>query len=247
VEHPIARERDPFVRQYFSLRSRGKCVNQDAFDFAHRCLESKDSNLSAGLIKAMAIAGCPPDEIAEELGTSRVKVITFEKLFWDIRRYRHQRAWLASIVTPPAAVNPLDGVAVKSAMLMATALSRGAKGVMELLHGTVPTSAHETAALMAQIRGALLVKAHSFALTCLQTPVEPGDLARLIDFSRMPAGEAKGAQETKMDRFRDGIMQLVLQKRGEQLKEPELEALNDVFQPAFEQARDQILALPAPE
>ena len=93
----LRREKDFYVRQLLILHTGGDCVNKSAISYALRCYRSHDENSVAGMIAAMVIAGRSAREIALQIGTKPDYVVACEKIFFDVRRYRRNQAWLKSL------------------------------------------------------------------------------------------------------------------------------------------------------
>jgi hypothetical protein len=112
-------------------------------------------------------------------------------------------------------VNVRDPIAIKEQLLLAAAFHRGRTGLQQLLDGTVPTSAGEIEELAIAIRGALTLRANQFALQTMQTALGPDDLVRFVEFMRLPPMQSSQAQRTKLDAFRQGMMQILWEKETE--------------------------------
>lgn len=74
-------ERDPFVRRFLRFRFDGTSVKTEAFNYAQGCHARNRTIGAANMILAMVVADHTPEEIAEELGTKRINIVTFEKVF----------------------------------------------------------------------------------------------------------------------------------------------------------------------
>ena len=93
----MLREKDPYVRQLLLFHTGGRCVNKDAISYALKCDLSSNKNSMAVTIAAMVVADRSSEEIAEEIGTKREHVVAYEKLFFDVRRYRGNQFWLKEL------------------------------------------------------------------------------------------------------------------------------------------------------
>ena len=87
----------------------------------------------------MVIANVPPERIAHEFGTTKEKISTFEKLYFDARRYLEHRGWLRGVCIP----RPNTLLATESRWF-AVAFHRGWPGVEEVVLGRVPKCGQRT-------------------------------------------------------------------------------------------------------
>ena len=102
-------EKDPFVRQFLRFRYDGVSSNLAGFRYAAGCQARNAATGPASMIRSMLVADRTPTEIAAELGTTRLNIVTFMKVFFDVRRYLGNDVWLRGIVMagmPPP--NSLD-------------------------------------------------------------------------------------------------------------------------------------------
>jgi hypothetical protein len=137
----LKEEFDPFVRHLVSFSCGRPGGNEEAIEYAVKCWRDNFKTLSASRIKAMVLANGTPERIAHEIGTTEDKIDTFEKLYFDVRRYLKHRGWLASICFP--AVKPDAAIAVESRWF-AVAFRRGWPGVEEVVLGHVDKGCERT-------------------------------------------------------------------------------------------------------
>ncbi len=132
-------ENDPFVRQFLRFRYDGVCSNAAGFRYAAGCQARNATTGTASMIRAMLIADRTADEIAVELGTSRINIVTFMKVFFDVRRYLDNEVWLRSIVmTVPDGVGEAE--ALRERRWLTAAYHRGWEGVEQVVfHRIVAT------------------------------------------------------------------------------------------------------------
>jgi hypothetical protein len=137
----LAEESDPFVRDLLLFRCGRPCGNEEGIAYAVNCQRDNCNTLSASAIKALVIANVSPERIAHEFGATKEKIETFEKLYFDARRYLEHRGWLRGICFPAAKPNAV--VAVESRWF-SVAFRRGWPGVEEVVLGRVPKSGERT-------------------------------------------------------------------------------------------------------
>ena len=98
----LAEESDLFVRDLLLFHCGRPCGNEEGVGYAVNFQRDNCNTLSASAIKAMVIANVSPDRIADKFGTTKEKIETFEKLYFDARRYLKHRGWLRGICFPAA-------------------------------------------------------------------------------------------------------------------------------------------------
>ncbi len=96
----LEQERDPFVRQLVVFHADRRSVIADRIEYALRCVQNEAETIVPAFIKAMIIAGRSSQQIAETFGTNSKNISAFEKIFFDIRRYRDNQAWIKAIFSP---------------------------------------------------------------------------------------------------------------------------------------------------
>ena len=100
VTEMLSKENDPVVRQLLLFHFGRRCLIGDALQYAALCHQSKAQNRIASLIKAMVIAGRSSEQIALEIGTLADNVWAFERVYFDVRGYAKNRAWLKMLCFP---------------------------------------------------------------------------------------------------------------------------------------------------
>ncbi len=187
LQHPpletLKDEQDCFVRQFYLFRRCGRCLEQPAFKWAYGCVVNNPTTGAASLIKALTIARVPINEIAEKLRTTRKNIAVFEKVFFDVRRYLDEQAWLASIIFSPSK-NFQDPVEFRERHWMAAAFLRGERGLGQAFSPKVTLSAGEREKLTSEIKSVLASRAFEFA-SALRTGLIPPCHADFERFARM--------------------------------------------------------------
>jgi hypothetical protein len=138
----LAEESDPFVRDLLLFHCGCRPGNYEAIEYAVRCWQNNCDTRSASRIKAMVVANASPERIAYEFGTTEDKIETFERLYFDARRYLQNRGWLASICYPAA--KPEDAASAAESRWFPVAFRRGWPGVEEIVLGHMPKSGQRT-------------------------------------------------------------------------------------------------------
>jgi hypothetical protein len=93
----LLNEKDPFVRQLVLYQSGRRSVIADSIEYALRCRRSEAGNPIAGMILAMVVAGRSAIQIAQEVGTEPRHIVAYEKMFFDVRRYRANSFWIKNL------------------------------------------------------------------------------------------------------------------------------------------------------
>lgn len=211
-------EPDRVIRHALQFKKTGQGASSKVFGYCYRCHAARTSNIASAIIRSMTVAGFSTEEIAKRLNTALFNVVVYQRLFFDVGRYRGNREWMGSIVAPHSPVNARDPIAIKEAMLLAAALHGGKPGLRQLLEGTVPTTPEEIEAMASAIRGALTMRAHQFALQSLHTGLGPDDLAKYIELMRLPAVKDTSGQHTRMNAFHMELIDLLDRKSAEAAK-----------------------------
>ncbi len=136
----LEREKDPYVRALILFHACRPTKLQKQLAYALGCNREKATTRIAGMIKAMAVANRSPQEIAKQIGTSAGNVTAFEKIFFDVRRYRRRRVWLKTICYPPRDPCTPDYLR-EEVRLMQVAYKRGWAGLQPLF---CPDSSNST-------------------------------------------------------------------------------------------------------
>jgi hypothetical protein len=90
-------EKDPFVRQFVLYQSGRRSVIANSIEYALQCRRSESGNPIAGMIPAMIVAGRSAIQIAEDLATEPRHIVAYEKMFFDVRRYRTNLFWIKNL------------------------------------------------------------------------------------------------------------------------------------------------------
>ena len=134
----LSEESDAFVRDLLLFHSERPCGNE-GIAYAVKCQRHSKTPF-ASAIKAMVIANVSPERIAREFGTTKERIETFEKLYFDARRYLKHRGWIRGVCYP-AKPNSVDATELR---WFAVAFRRGWPGVEEVVLGRVPKSGERT-------------------------------------------------------------------------------------------------------
>jgi hypothetical protein len=182
LDEILSEESDPFVRDLLLFHCDRPCGNEEGIAYAVNCQRDSKTR-SASAIKALVIANASPERIAHEFGTTKEKIETFEKLYFDARRYRKHRGWLRGICFPAAKPNAV--VAIESRWF-AVAFRRGLPGVEEVVLGGVPKSGERTFEHPLSI---LLgrVEDYCFGLEASGAPPSEKDIKAIVALARIAA------------------------------------------------------------
>ncbi|MEO6754498.1 MAG: hypothetical protein ABIP85_22205 [Chthoniobacteraceae bacterium] len=218
-------ERDPFVRQFLRFRYNGKSVNADAFKYALGCQARNRTTNAASMIRAMLVADRTPEEIAAELGTTRFNIVTFAKLFFDVRRYLNNESWLLRVVTAGPPEGTGEAEALREKRWLSAAYHRGWAGVEQVIFHRTPSDSKDVESLSQQLLASLGARALEFVeeLQSNGTPPTEADLRRFLTArnaqSRQPP--APSDDSGLMTAFMRGIHG-VLEKKSEESDDPAL-------------------------
>jgi hypothetical protein len=126
----LSEEPDSFVRDLLLFHCERPCDNE-GIAYAVKCQRYRKTRF-ASAIKALVIAHGSPEQIAHEFGTTKEKIETFEKLYFDVRRYLNHRGWLRGVC--------YDSVDATELRWFAVAFRRRWPGVEEVVLGRLPKS-----------------------------------------------------------------------------------------------------------
>jgi len=129
------------VRDLLLFRCGRPCGNEEGIAYAVNFQRDNCNTLSASASKALVIANVSPERIAHEFGTTKEKIETFEKLYFDARHYLKHRGWLRGTCFPAAKPNAVVALELR---WFAIAFGRGWPGVEEVVLGRVPKSGERT-------------------------------------------------------------------------------------------------------
>ena len=227
-------ERDPFVRQYLRYRYSGICVKHAAFQYAAGCQARNAATGAASMIRAMLIADRTPEEIAAELGTDRVNIVTFAKVFFDLRRYLDNETILRRIVFADLPEGMADTEALRERRWLAAAFHRGFAGVEQVIFHRTPTSPEELERLSIQLHGTLVSRALEYEQDLETRGIAPNEadlsryLAATATQSRQPERGAQTDQQKTMKTFLQGITGILEKKAEENPEDPNLAAILEI-------------------
>ena len=218
-------EKDPFVRQFLRFRYDGVCSNAAGFRYAAGCQARNAARGPASMIRSMLVADRTPTEIAAELGTTRLNIVTFMKVFFDVRRYLGNDVWLRGIVM----AGPPDGVgeteALRERRWLTAAYSRGWEGVEQVVFGRIPSTIESIESTSRQLAANLGVRALEYVgdLQARGEAPNENDLRRFLAARNVEARQPP--RETGKD---DGYLKFVtalhdtMVAKAEQTGDPEL-------------------------
>ncbi len=217
-------EKDPFVRQFLRFRYDGVCSNAAGFRYAAGCQARNAARGPASMIRSMLVADRTPTEIAAELGTTRLNIVTFMKVFFDVRRYLDNEVWLQRIaMTPPEGMG--DAEALRERRWLTAAYQRGWEGVEQVVFHRVPSTVESIEATSRQLAANLGVRALEYVgdLQARGEAPNENDLRRFLAARNVEARQPP--RETGKD---DGYLKFVtalhdtMVAKAEQTGDPEL-------------------------
>ena len=209
-------EPDLVIRQVLRFHKRGTCASARAIRWAQKCHDDRLKNILAAIVQAMIVADQSREQIAARVGTTPLAITFFERLFFDVRRYLHLNEWVASVVLPTAAAGLQDRMAIKARMFMATAFHYGMRELDQVMTAAVPTSEEALEHLATKIRAAITMRAHEAMQNLAATPAGAGDVARYLEFARLPAQQDRAKQEDKLQAFGNNLMEIIHRKKAEE-------------------------------
>ena len=225
-------EKDPFVRQFLRFRFNGRSVNAVAFRYAVGCQDRNPTTGSASMIKAMLVADRAPEEIAEELGTETRNIVAFAKIFFDVRRYLNNEAWLRRIVFAETPEGAGQAEALRERRWLAAAYHRGWEGVEHVVFHRSSGKAESVEALSVRLQETLASRALEYALdleTNGTTPTE-SDLHRFLAArntqARLPQVPTDN-QET-MRAFLKGVQASVEEEADQHPHDPKYDGIREL-------------------
>lgn len=193
-------EKDPFVRQFLRFRFDGRSVNAEAFNYAQGCQTRNQTTGAASMIKAMVVADRTSDEIAEELGTKRINIVAFEKIFYDLRRWLDNEAWLLRIVSaePPEGMGEAE--ALREKRWLSAAYHRGGAGVEQVVFHRVPKGTEAVEQLSQQLLASLGSRALEYVeeLQLSGTRPSEADLRRFMAARNVQSQQPPTAPDSLM-------------------------------------------------
>lgn len=218
-------ERDPFIRQFLRFRYNGISANSDAFRYAVGCQARNRSSGASSMIKAMIVADRTPEEIAAEIGASRFAIITFAKMFFDVRRYLNNESWLLRIVTADPPEGMREAETLRERRWLSAAYHRGWAGVEQVVFHRTPSDSKAVESLSQQLLASLGARALEYVeeLQSSGTPPTEADLRRFLTARNVQSRQPPSAPDdiNLMTAFIKGIHG-VLEKQSQESHGPAL-------------------------
>lgn len=224
-------EKDPFVRTFARFRYNGAAVNSTAFRYAVGCQARNGDTGAASMIRAMLVADRTPAEIAVELGTQTQNIVTFAKIYFDVRRYLDNEGWLRRIVF----AEPLEGMneaaALRERRWLAAAFHRGWEGVQQVVFHRTSNEVGDVKALTRKLQSTLASRALEYVMD-LETsgaPASEADLSRFLaarnSHGEQPSDSAD--QPNSLTAFIHGIHGIIQKKAEEFPDDPRLDVVRE--------------------
>jgi len=154
----IDEEQDPFVLNFLALRRDGVEGVPSSYVWAwQRYLENDEKGLGS-MIKALAFAQCPTEQIANWLQVPQENIEVFLALFWEIREGLKFPAFRSSIVFPFMDTDPANQPVQRERLLLLAAWLDGFDGLRMVLTGEVGLSAQEIQLVRQRLREGVLTQ-----------------------------------------------------------------------------------------
>jgi hypothetical protein len=199
----LKEEPDPYIRQFFVFRRTGSCMERSSFQWAYDSHVHNSTTGASSLVKSLAIAQVPVNEIAEKLRTTRKNILIFQKIYFDIGAYLDDQAWLQSLISAPLR-DSQDPAELRERHWMTAAFVRGERGLGQAFTPKVALSPEERDELTSQIRSILTSRAFEFASALRTGLIPPGseDFERFTEMldvtSRQPVANDDGEAYARM-------------------------------------------------
>jgi hypothetical protein len=178
----LEKEPDPIVRQLTLHSHNGTSIIAEQIEYALRANRSQTESVAVGLIKAQIVCDRTAEQIARTVGTTAAYMNTFEKIFFDVRRYLGNRVWLQSLWFP--SLSSKAPIYLQSqARLMQIAFRGGWRALYPYI--CEPTSSSSKPTPQALISG-LFSRAqdHVHNMEIRGTPPSDADIQRLVAVQR---------------------------------------------------------------
>ena len=226
-------ERDPFVRQYLRFRFDGNAANAEGFRYAVGCQTRNAETGAASIIRAMILADRTPDEIAVELGTKPFNIVTFGKVFFDVRRYLDNESFLSRIVFAEQPKDMTERESLREKRWLAAAFHRGWAGVEQVVFHRPAATAASIEELTMRLQSTLASRALEFTLdleTSGTVPTE-ADLSRFLAARNTQARqqEPPSDQNALMLTFIRGLHGDLAEKAAQNPDDPTLEPFRQLL------------------
>lgn len=226
-------EPDPFVRQYLRFRYDGNAANEAGFRYAIGCQSRNAETGAASMIRAMILADRTPEEIAVELGTQPFNVVTFGKVFFDVRRYLDNESFLSRIVFAERSKDMGEAEALRDKRWLAAAFHRGWAGVEQVVFHRTAATAASIEELTMRLQSTLASRALEFTLELETSGVAAteADLARFLAARNTPARqqEPPSDQNALMLTFIRGLHGTLEEKAARNPDDPSLEPFRQLL------------------
>jgi hypothetical protein len=191
LQEILFRERDVFVRQLLRHRFDGSSVNESAFRYALGCQTRNRDSGAASTIKAMLVADRTLAEIAAELGTRVVNIGTFAKVFFDVRRYLDNEAFLRRVCLDEPAQEMTQAEAARERRWLSAAFHRGWEGVEQVVLRRTPHTAEAIEKVTRQLEAALATRALEYVEALEAEGIAPSE----ADLKRYTASRAAASRQ----------------------------------------------------
>jgi hypothetical protein len=168
----LLNEKDPFVRQLVLYQSGRRSVIAESIEYALRCRRSEAENPIAGMIPAMVVAGRSAIQIAQDIGTEPRHIVAYEKMFFDVRRYRGNVFWIKNLCYSTGGATLMQQNASR---WLVTACERGWAGLAGAFSTQPSPKACAGTTALNRIYLGLLSRAADFITTLEMAGVAPGE------------------------------------------------------------------------
>jgi hypothetical protein len=177
-EQLLSEERDVVIRQVVRYHL-GSSLIPEAVRYALGCQQHNDLTGMASNIRAMAMAGCTYDQIANEVDASRRNIFVFCRLHFDVERYIHNESWLESLLRRDLCGGESQARS-RERRLLRSAFHKGLNGVISQLAPRQSRTPEEIQELGDQVRYAVAARAMEYIeiLNESGTPLGPEDFNR---------------------------------------------------------------------
>ena len=226
-------EKDPYVRQYLRFRYDGHSVNIDAFRYAEGCRVRNAETGAASMIKAMILGDRTPEEIATELGTEVRNIVTFAKVFFDIRRYLNNENLLRRVALHDApAADMAKAEAQRERRWLSAAFHRGWTGVEQVVFQRQTGAPEELDQLSSRLQSTLASRALEYVHDLESSGLQPceADLQRFLSARSMqgPQGRDGGEQQLKLTTFVESFWGAAKKKADSNPDDPSLDGIREI-------------------
>ena len=160
-EELLADEKDVLVRLVVRYHLTQECAAPEPVRYALAAQQSNRITGQATTIRAMALAGRNCGTIANYLKTTKLNIVVFTRLFWDIERYLEQPFWLESLIRHEGCRGN-GSEHVRERRLLRVAYHKGWEGLREALLPRQSRSKADVKAVMVEIQHAVGVRALEF-------------------------------------------------------------------------------------